>query len=74
MPLKLICHKNIHVVVCRKTREEQKQFQQKRAEELYVNIKRVKELGKKRAQEVSKTVEVCLITTTHCNYYSLCIS
>ena len=38
--------------------EEQQKFQKKRAEELYVNIRNAKLVAKKRAEQMSKMIEV----------------
>ena len=43
-------------MVCRKTSEEQRQFQARRAEELFVNMKEVKKLARKKSMEVSQRV------------------
>ena len=43
--------------VYRKTSEEQQQFQARRAEEIFVNMKEVKQLARKKSMEVSQRVE-----------------
>ena len=44
----------------RTSEEEKLKFEQERAEELYKNMRRAKMVAKKRSEEMSKMVEVCV--------------
>ena len=48
--------------MCRTTDEEQRQYERKRADEVFATLLRVKRLAKRRAQEIANRVEVCGVT------------
>ena len=46
--------------MCRKSKEEQRQYEQRRAEEIYESLQRAKSIAQKRAEQMSRSVEVCV--------------
>ena len=54
-------HMHIFTHVYRASEEEKKKYEEERAEELFRNMQRAKMVAKKRAEEMSKDVEVCVM-------------
>ena len=60
--------------MCRKSKEEQRQYEQQRAEEIYESLQRAKSIAQKRAEQMSRSVEVCVcVCVCVCVWSCMCV-